>query len=56
MSREPPGVRVRAWMLLEGQRDFSATTVERFHRSFGHDTTEALAAYAEDQLRSQRSD
>jgi Ion channel len=47
----PPGVRVRAWMLLEALRDFSATTVERFHRSSGRGTAEALVAYAQDHLR-----
>jgi hypothetical protein len=49
----PAGVRVRAWMLLEALRDFSATTVERFHRSSARGTGEALAAYARDHMRSQ---
>ena len=48
----PESARLRAWMLLEALRDFSATTAERFHRRPGRSTTEALAAYAHDHMRS----
>lgn len=41
---------LRAWMLLEALRDFSATTAERFHRRPGNSTTDALAAYAHDHM------
>jgi hypothetical protein len=47
----PESARLRAWMLLEALRDFSATTAERFHRRPGHSTTEALEAYAHDHMR-----
>jgi len=46
----PESARLRAWMLLEALRDFSATTAERFHRRPGHSTTEALEAYAHDHM------
>ena len=50
----PESARLRAWMLLEALRDFSATTAERFHERPGHSTTEALAAYAHDRVRPRR--
>jgi hypothetical protein len=50
-SDMPESTRLRAWMLLEALRDFSATTAERFHRRPGANTAEALAAYADDHMR-----
>ncbi|MFI5037824.1 MAG: hypothetical protein ACHP93_05035, partial [Solirubrobacterales bacterium] len=47
----PESARLRAWMLLEALRDFSATTAGRFHGRPGGSTTEALAAYAHDHMR-----
>jgi hypothetical protein len=47
----PESARLRAWMLLEALRDFSATTAERFHRRPGRSTMETLAAYAHDHMR-----
>lgn len=50
-SDMPESTRLRAWMLLEALRDFSATTAERFHRRPGRNTAETLAAYAGDHMR-----
>jgi hypothetical protein len=47
----PAGARLRAWMLLEALRDFGVTTAERFHRRSGDSPSDALAAYAHDQMR-----